>query len=167
MSKSVNVFALAFDGYLQTSRLRSSASAVRRAQTNGLETSRHCSGLWAGWVSQTLKTYREQGESGLTTGKRTGAPSRLTADQLDQLTRELAKGAEQHGFSGQVWTRPRINQVIHKLFGVSYDPSQIGRLLKKVGWSRQKPARQARQQDSQAVANWREERLPALKKSQS
>lgn len=122
-------------------------------------------GLTQGWVSQTLKTYREQGEAGLTTGKRTGAPSRLTADQLDQLTRELAKGAEQHGFSGQVWTRPRINDVINKLFGVSYDPSQIGRLLKKVGWSRQKPARQARQQDPQAVANWQAERLPALKKS--
>lgn len=122
-------------------------------------------GLTEGWVSQTLKTYREQGDSGLTTGKRTGAPSRLTADQLDQLTKELAKGAEQHGFSGQVWTRPRINDVIDKLFGVSYDPSQIGRLLKKVGWSRQKPARQARQQDSQAVANWQAERLPALKKS--
>ncbi len=122
-------------------------------------------GLTAGWVSQTLKTYREQGEAGLTTGKRTGAPSRLTADQLDQLTKELAKGAEQHGFSGQVWTRPRINGVINKLFGVSYDPSQIGRLLKKVGWSRQKPARQARQQDPQAVANWQAERLPALKKS--
>ena len=122
-------------------------------------------GLTQGWVSQTLKIYREQGEAGLTTGKRTGAPSRLTADQLDQLTKELAKGAEQHGFSGQVWTRPRINDVITKLFGVSYDPSQIGRLLKKVGWSRQKPARQARQQDPQAVANWQAERLPALKKS--
>ncbi|WP_254448425.1 helix-turn-helix domain-containing protein [Spirosoma rhododendri] len=122
-------------------------------------------GLTQGWVSQTLKTYREQGEAGLMTGKRTGAPSRLTADQLDQLTKELAKGAEQHGFSGQVWTRPRINDVINKLFGVSYDPSQIGRLLKKVGWSRQKPARQARQQDPQAVANWQAERLPALKKS--
>ncbi len=123
-------------------------------------------GLTEGWVSQTLKTYRQKGEAGLTTGKRTGAPSRLTADQLVQLTKELAKGAEQHGFSGQVWTRPRINEVITKLFGISYDPSQIGRLLKKVGWSQQKPTRQARQQDPLAVANWQAERLPALKKSE-
>lgn len=122
-------------------------------------------GLTPAWVSQTLKTFRQQGQSGLITGKRTGAPPRLSMVQLDQLTTELAKGAQRHGFSGQVWTRPRINQVIDKLFGVSYDPSQIGRLLKKVGWSRQKPARQARQQDQQAVANWQEERLPALKKS--
>ena len=86
-------------------------------------------------------------------------------EQLDELTTELTKGAEHHGFSGQVWTRLRINGVIDKLFGVSYDPSQIGRLLKKVGWSRQKLARLARQQDPQAVVNWHEERLPALKKS--
>ncbi|WP_369008821.1 winged helix-turn-helix domain-containing protein [Larkinella sp. C7] len=38
--------------------------------------------------------------------------------------------------------------------------------MKKVGWSRQKPQRKARQQDPQAVAHWREERLPELKKSQ-
>ncbi|WP_425290906.1 IS630 family transposase [Spirosoma linguale] len=43
---------------------------------------------------------------------------------------------------------------------VSYDPSQIGRLLKKAGWSRQKPQKQARQQDPQAVQQWREQRLP-------
>lgn len=122
-------------------------------------------GLTPAWVSQTLKTFRQQGEAGLITGKRTGAPPRLTMEQLDELTTELTKGAEHHGFSGQVWTRLRINQVIDKLFGVSYDPSQIGRLLKKVGWSRQKPARLARQQDSQAVVNWHQERLPALKKS--
>lgn len=92
-------------------------------------------GLTAGWVSQTLKTYREQDDSGLATGKRTGAPSRLTTEQLDHLTKELDKGAEQHGFAGQVWTRPRVNEVITKLFGISYDPPQVGRLLKKVGWT--------------------------------
>lgn len=124
-------------------------------------------GLTPAWVSQTLKTFRQQGESGLTTGKRTGAPPRLTIEQLDQLTTELVKGAQHHGFSGQVWTRVRINQVIDKLFGVSYDPSQVGRLRRKVGWSRQKPARQARQQDPQAVANWQQKWLPALKKSPS
>jgi transposase len=48
---------------------------------------------------------------------------------------ELKKGAEHHGFRGAIWTRPRINEVVKGLFGVSYDPSQIGRILKKVGWS--------------------------------
>ena len=42
----------------------------------------------------------------------------------------------------------------------------MGRILKKVGWSRQLPQRKARQQDAKAVAQWREECLPELKKSE-
>ena len=123
-------------------------------------------GLTQPWVSRTLKKYQQQGVTALQEGKRTGAPARLAADQLSQLVIELNKGAEHHGFSGAIWTRPRINEVIKKMFGVNYDPSQVGRILKKLGWSRQKPQLKARQQDPQAVAQWREERLAELKKSE-
>ena len=122
-------------------------------------------GLTPGWVSRTLKTYREQGQTALLWRKRTGAPTRLSADQLTHLVIELNKGAEYHGFPGHIWTRPRVNEVIRKLFGVSYDPSQVGRLLKKVGWSRQKPQPKAHQQNLQRVEQGRSERLPELKKS--
>lgn len=101
-------------------------------------------GLIEGWVSRSLKTYLEQAEPGLITGNRTEAPSRLKADQLHRLIKELNKGAEQHGFLGQVLTRPRIKALINRIFSVSYDPFQVGQLLKKVCWSRYKPARQAR-----------------------
>ncbi|MCC5610878.1 winged helix-turn-helix domain-containing protein [Nostoc sp. CHAB 5834] len=134
-----------------------------------METRPYCPGacLTQGWVSQTLKKYREQGALGLQWRKPPGAPTRLTSDQLDQLVEELNKGAEHQGFAGAVWTRPRINEVIKKLFDVSYNPSQVGRLLKKIGWSRQKPQAKARQQDAGAVAQWRQDRLPELKKSPS
>ena len=122
-------------------------------------------GLTQRWVSRTLKKYQYQGSDALQEGKRTGAPARLSPEQLSQLVIELNKGAEYHGFNGAIWTRPRINEVIKKSFGVSYDPSQIGRILKKVGWSRQKPQRKARQQDGVAVAQWRQETIPELKKS--
>ena len=124
-------------------------------------------GLTQPWVSRTLKKYNQQGLAALQEGKRTGAPARLSTEQLGQLVNELKKGAEHHGFSGAVWTRPRINEVIRRFFGVSYDPSQVGRILKKIGWSRQLPQRKARQQDAQAVAQWREQRLPELKKSET
>lgn len=94
-------------------------------------------GLTQGWVSQTLKKYRQQGAAALKWRKPTGAPTRLTSDQLHQLVDELNKCAQHHGFAGAIWTRPRVNEVIKKLYGVSYDPSQIGRLLKRAGWSRQ------------------------------
>lgn len=123
-------------------------------------------GLTEGWVSRTLTKYRQQGQAGLAWRKPSGPNCRLTDEQIVQLLAELNQGAEHHGFSGAVWTRPRVNDVIKKLFGVSYDPSQVGRLLKKAGWSRQKPQKQARQQDPQAVQQWRQERLAELKKSE-
>ena len=123
-------------------------------------------GLTQGWVSRTLIKYRQQGQDALTWRKPAGATAKLTNTQLAQLVEELNKGAEHHGFPGQIWTRSRINEVIKKRFGVSYDPSQIGRLLKKVGWSRQLPQRKASQQDPQAVEQWRQQRLAELKKSQ-
>ncbi|MFD2569226.1 winged helix-turn-helix domain-containing protein [Spirosoma soli] len=122
-------------------------------------------GLTEGWVSRTLKKYRQEGQAALAWRKPHGPACRLTDEQLAQLVEELNKGAEAHGFPGQIWTRPRVNQVIKKLFGVSYDVSQVGRLLKKLEWSRQKPQPKARQQDLQRVEQWRAERLPELKKS--
>ncbi|GAB4041888.1 winged helix-turn-helix domain-containing protein (plasmid) [Spirosoma sp. SC4-14] len=90
----------------------------------------------------------------------------MSSQQLVDLVNQLNKGIEHHGFSGAVWTRPRVNEVIKTCFGLSYDLSQVGRLLKKVGWSRQKPQRKDRQQDAQAVTHWRQEWLAELKKSQ-
>ena len=116
-------------------------------------------------VSQTLKKYRQNGSQALTWKKPAGPVCRLNEQQLAQLVTELYKGAVAHGFEGAVWTQQRINTVITKLFGISYDPSQVGRLLKRVGWSRQKPQPKALQQDPVAVQQWREEHLPTLKKS--
>ena len=124
-------------------------------------------GLTEGWVSRTLKKYRQDGKPALAWHKPTGPACRLTNEQITQLVEELNKGAEHHGFPGQIWTRPRVNELIKRFFGVSYDPSQIGRLLKKIGWSRQKPQPKARQQNPQRVQQWRDERLPDLKKSTS
>jgi hypothetical protein len=85
---------------------------------------------------------------------------------LEKLVEELKLGAQHHGFSGEVWTCQRVNSVIEKLFGVSYDPTQVGRILRKLGWSLQKPSNKARQQSAQKVSRWREEVLPALKKAE-
>lgn len=122
-------------------------------------------GLTEGWVSQTLKKYREQGPDGLLARKPTGSPPKITAQELSHLVEELNLGAVSHGFPGHVWTRVRVNVVIGRLFGVSYDPTQVGRLLKKAGWSLQKPAKKARQQNAEKVQQWREETVPVLKKS--
>ncbi|GHB62973.1 helix-turn-helix domain-containing protein [Persicitalea jodogahamensis] len=59
-------------------------------------------GLAEGWVSQTLRKYWDLGAQGLVARKTTGAPPRLTADQLERLMEELEFGAQHHGFGGEV-----------------------------------------------------------------
>lgn len=67
-------------------------------------------GLTEGWVSRTLKKYRQDGQAGLAWRKAKGPACRLTDEQLTQLVKELNKGAEHHGFPGHIWTRPRVNE---------------------------------------------------------
>jgi transposase len=88
----------------------------------------------------------------------------LTHQQRLQLLELLAQGPQALGFRGDVWTQPRVAQVIRRHFGVQYHPSQVGRILKQDGWSRQQPLRRASQRDEEAIRRWKAERWPALKK---
>jgi transposase len=117
-----------------------------------------------GAVSQWSSQAREGGPEALRHRPRPGAPRRLTAGQLVRLPELLHGGAEAYGFRGEVWTCGRIAAVIRLEFGISYHPVHVGRLLKAIGWSPQKPERRARQRDEAAIARWREDTWPALKR---
>ena len=96
--------------------------------------------------------------------KATGAPPRSTPQQRAQIPHVLAQGEESFGFRGDIWTQPRVSEVIRCKFDVSYHPSQVGRILKDCGWSRQKPVRRATQRHEEAIQRWREERWPQVNK---
>jgi transposase len=121
-------------------------------------------GVSEGAVSQWITRAREEGPEALRSRPRPGAPRRLTAEQLARLPALLHRGAEAYGFRGQVWTCGRIAALIHLECGISYHAVHVGRLLKAMRWSPQKPARQARQRDEVAIARWREHTWPAIKK---
>lgn len=122
-------------------------------------------GVSEGAVSQWLKKGRAEGLDGLRRVPRPGAPDRLTHAQRDQLLSLLAQGAEAFGFRGQVWTGPRIVQLIQQHFGVGYHPDYITQRLKAWGWTRQKPQKKAQQRDEDAIAQWQDHTWPALKKN--
>jgi transposase len=88
----------------------------------------------------------------------------LTAEQRTHLVDALAKGAPAFGFIGEVWTTKRIAAIIKELFGVSYHPAHVSRLVRALGQSVQLPITQATQRDEAAIAAWQHERWPALKK---
>jgi transposase len=121
-------------------------------------------GVSEGAVSQWITRARAEGAEALRRRPRPGAPRLLTTGQLDRLPELLHQGAEAYGFRGHVWTCGRIAAVIRQEFDISYHPVHVGRRLKAIGWSPQKPARRARQRDDAAMARWREETWPALKR---
>jgi transposase len=120
--------------------------------------------LTKGSISQWVKRAKEGGVESLRQRKPPGAPPRLTPEQKAQLPGLLAQGAEAFGFRGDIWTQPRVTELIRRQFQVSYHSSQVGRILKECGWSRQKPVRRAVQRDEEAIQRWREERWPQVKK---
>lgn len=118
-------------------------------------------------VSRWLDRARDEGVAGLKRRPGGGPKKRLTDEQLKQLPGLLEQGAEAYGFRGDVWTRSRVGEVIRQTFGVSYTDTHVGRLLKQIGWTRQKPQQRASQRDEAAIEQWRTEKVTELKKSQA
>jgi transposase len=121
-------------------------------------------GVSEGAVSQWMKRARKAGPAALRRRPPPGARRRLTDEQLARLPTLLHQGPEVYGFRGAVWTRSRIAVVIRVAFGISYHPAHVSRVCQAIRWSPQKPARRARQRDEAAIASWRDETWPAIKK---
>lgn len=121
-------------------------------------------GVSPGAVSQWLKRLRTGGKEALRAQPPPGPTPRLSPDQRAQLPALLAWGAEAFGFLGDVWTAKRVAAVIEQEYGVRYHPDHVGRLLREVGWSVQKPVTRATQRDEAAIAAWCEHRWPEVKK---
>ena len=121
-------------------------------------------GVSEGAVSQWMARARQGGAEARRQRRPPGAPCRLTAEQLARLPTLLHQGPEAYGFRGEVWTRSRIAVVIRLEFGISYHPAQVSRVCRAMRWSPQKPARRARQCDEVAIARWRDETWPAIKR---
>jgi transposase len=119
-------------------------------------------GITAGAVSQWLKRARTGGREALRSHPPPGPTPKLTDAQQVTLPEVLAKGAEAYGFVGDVWTTKRIAAVIRRAFGVSYHPAHVSRLMRRLGWTVQKPVKRASQRDEATVMAWREEAWPAL-----
>jgi transposase len=121
-------------------------------------------GVSEGAVSQWMKRARTVGPEALRRRPPPGAPRRLSTAQLARLPELLHRGPTAYGFRGELWTRHRVAAVICLEFGVSYHPRHVGRLLAVLRWSPQKPVRKARQRNEAAIAQWRDETWPAIKK---
>lgn len=116
-------------------------------------------------MSQWVKSGREGGEEALKAHPAKGARPRLTAEQQAQIPAVLARGASAYGFGGEVWNSRRLAAAIKQEFGVSYHPDHCGYLVRKLGYSMQKPLIRATQRNEEAIKRWKAQQWPRLKKS--
>lgn len=108
---------------------------------------------------------RRHGEAGVRARAVPGRPSKLTPVHKRRLEALLLKGPLAAGFHTDLWTCPRVAELIKRGFGVHYHVDHVGRLLHELGWSPQKPARRAVERDEKEIRRWIREGWPRVKKT--
>jgi transposase len=108
--------------------------------------------------------YRRDKKNGLKSRPTPGAPRRMSPQQLGKLEELLLKGAKANGFANDLWTCPRIKELIKDRFKVDYHVDHIVRLLGRMGWSAQRPTKRALERDDKRIREWVKNDLPRIKK---
>jgi transposase len=114
-------------------------------------------------VCRWYKLWLEGGEAGLKV-KQAGHASLTTDEQWRLIQDALLEGPAAHGYDTEFWTLERIGDLVYKITGVKYHQGHIWKLLSKLDWSYQKPEKVAKQRDEEAIARWKLERWPHIKK---
>ena len=116
-------------------------------------------------VSEWRKVWRQGGRVALRGAGRAGRRPKLSRAQLAKVEKALLRGAESSGYVTDVWTLPRVAEVIERQTGVAYHPGHVWHILRdQLRWSWQRPARQAVERNEAAIERWVKERWPQLKK---
>jgi transposase len=110
------------------------------------------------------QAYRRRGLRGLDAKPTPGRPPRLSSAGKRRLVRLLVRGALDAGYRTELWTLPRVAELIRKEFGVHYHPAHVWKILTGLGWSCQKPERRALERDEAAIERWKQEDWPRKKK---
>ncbi len=118
-------------------------------------------------VNRWNRALQEFGRAGLKKADRPGRKPLLRERDLRQIERELKRGPEAFGYETGLWTTRRIAALIEQRFGVRYTPEHVGWLLRRLGWSCQRPVGRALERDEAAVQRWKKKRWPELKKKPS
>ena len=105
------------------------------------------------------------GKDALRAAGRAGRKPRLDHSQEQALVKVLVAGPEAAGFATPLWTLERVAKVMRREFGFDCHATTARRVLRdRLGWSCQKPAGRALERDEAAIATWKRQTWPALKK---
>lgn len=110
-----------------------------------------------------LQVYHEGGQDALVAKPIPGAPTKLSQQQMVELALRIRdETPQQYRFESALWTLAIIRELIQRRFGVSLSEASVGRLMKRLGFTPQRPLYRAWQQDEEWVVQWREQEFPKI-----
>ncbi|HET7589456.1 MAG TPA: winged helix-turn-helix domain-containing protein [Solirubrobacterales bacterium] len=115
-------------------------------------------------VSRWAQAAKLKGKAALLKAGRAGRLPRLSATQKEQIKKALLQGPQAHGYATGLWTIGRVALLIERQTGCRYHPGHVWRLLRSFGWSSQRPTGRALERDEKAIARWKKQDWPRIKK---
>lgn len=110
-----------------------------------------------------LSTYHYGGAAALTAKPLRGAPPKMDGKNLFKLAKIVRdQTPQQFEFEFALWTLATIRGMIKKKFNVSLSDVSTGRLMRRLGFSPQRPLYRAWQQDPALVQQWQATEYPKI-----
>lgn len=98
-------------------------------------------------------------------GRRAGSARDLTPAQEEEIQKKIAeKTPDQLKLAFALWTRKAVCELILREYGIKMPVRTCGEYLKRWGYTPQKPARRAYEQNPKAVKAWMEVAYPQIAK---
>jgi transposase len=146
---------------LETRRMK--AATLLRTGLSEAEVARRV-GVHRQSVNRWARGLQESGVRALKKAGRAGRKPKLAASDLRRIERGLKHGPEQLGYEAGLWTTARVAELICLETGVRFSTSHVWTILRRLGWSCQRPVGRALERDEPAIARWKKVRWPQLKK---
>jgi transposase len=118
-------------------------------------------------VIRWARQLTQSGRAGLKKAGRAGRKPRLSGTQLKQIEHALKRGPEVLGYASGLWTASRVRKLIEDQCGVHYHEAHVWRILRRLGWSCQRPSGRALERDEKAIRDWKRVGWPQIKKKRS
>jgi transposase len=112
-----------------------------------------------------INNWNNHGAVGLLEGHRRGRRSALSAEDKVRLGDIIESGPVAYGLNTGVWTSKIITQIIEEEFGVGFHPGHVRKILKKIGFSVQRPTYRLVNADAKKKNKWIRYTYPNLKKT--
>ena len=111
-----------------------------------------------------LQAWSKTGVKGLASKGPAGPKARLSGKQKAAVMKAIVAGPKASGYPTEVWTLPRVVELIEQQTGERYHSGHVWWILREMGLSCQQPTRRAIERNEAAIAEWTKQGWPRLKK---